>query len=72
MDQEVKSEIDPQPKKDVSHIAILAQARLKLTEQICDMSLNDGNDRNGNWAKLRELKEQAEQIDRLILKLSEI
>jgi hypothetical protein len=49
-----------------SGLTQLAKARLQIMETICGMAFNDGNDRNGNWAKLRELKEEAQKIDELI------
>lgn len=48
----------------------LAKSRLEIITAMGRMSFNDGNDANGNWAKLKELKEQATQIDSLILALS--
>ncbi len=44
----------------------LAKARLQIMITIDRMAFNDKNDLNGNLAKLKELKEQADKIDDLI------
>jgi len=47
----------------------LAKARLEIVESMGRLSINDSNDNNGNRFKLSELKDQAKQIDELILKI---
>jgi hypothetical protein len=49
----------------------LAKAKLQIVESMGRMALNDGNDLNGNWAKLKELKQESEKIDELIRFLSQ-
>ena len=48
----------------------LAKSRLQIMQDIGKMSFNHENDQNGNWAKLKEMKEQAEKIDQLIRDIS--
>lgn len=48
----------------------LAKSRLQIMQDIGKMSFNNGNDLNGNWAKWKEMKEQAEKLDQLIRDIS--
>lgn len=48
----------------------LAKSRLSIMQDMGGMAFNHGNDLNGNWAKWKEMKEQLDKIDQLILTLS--
>lgn len=50
----------------------LAESRLSLMNGLSNMSINNGDDVNGNKEKWEIMKDQCEKIDSLIIKIASI